>query len=147
MPRTKTPHPWISDEGIKILRRAKRAILADPQSYRQDEWHCGTAMCIAGHVCFQSGRVLTSKVDGSYFVNKVHVPVFTTGRVGTLRDWEDVAVAALGSSIEHTESLFDGSPSREWPEPFGSEFENARTLKARAEVAARRIEHFIKTGE
>lgn len=136
---------WVSAEGIRILREVERRILAQPKTYRQDEWYCGTAMCIAGHVCFVSGRVDGVSMGGwdGYW------PLKGGERC---ESWAGEAITALGAelaprSVGGTLKLF-GHPGF-WPEPFSTQFlqTGPRAYKARARIAVARIEHFIETGE
>ena len=152
MAKKRQSRAHVSSKGLRLLRKVKAAILANPRAYRQDQWHCGTAMCIAGHICFMSGQVVGAEkrnITGLFGdVEKAWVPVLADGTVVSMANWERIAVneiAPIGAGYIACENLF--SHAAAWPEPFASEFRRARTYAARADVAARRIEHYITEGE
>lgn len=136
--------PWIGSRGIAILRQVQKRIANDPNSYRQDEWHCGTAACIAGHICMtrKDATIVKSEFNSGYElrINGVGRPFMMT------------AAETLGVDVNALSSLFSGSPSEseypyeQWPQPFADEWRRARTRAAKAAVAVRRIDHFIETG-
>jgi len=41
--------------NIELARRAIKNIEANPDTWEQDSWHCGTAYCFAGHVALLAG--------------------------------------------------------------------------------------------
>lgn len=133
-------HRFVSLKAAKLLLKIKRHILAHPDTYRQDEWHCGTAACIAGHAALLSGLADSVAIDLDGAARPVR-----NGRILN-EDWEDLGYEALGRRASNS-SLFSGSPVFSWPEPFNTDWKQANTRKARAQVAARRIDYFIRTGE
>lgn len=81
---------------------------------------CGTAACIAGWTCILSKKRTSLRVAADLLGIK-------------------------GSFFEcssETARLFDAG---EWPEPFGRNYQGAKTPRARVKIAVARIEHFIKT--
>lgn len=138
--------PWITAKGIKLLRRVKRHILAHPKTYRQDKWHCGTAMCIAGHAAMMSGLVVGVKKVEMLTGEKVIAPVQrgdTTPSPSYL--WRYFGAKALDAHVGHIYALF--ARPADWPLPYATDYGAASSYKARAEVAAQRIEYFIRTGK
>lgn len=140
--------PRVKPRVAKLLQDVKRQILRDPNSYNQGSWHCGTAMCIAGHVCFQSGLVDGTQKQGSAIWPTLHGIC-----LGEDDKWEELAMRALGLDPDDFTSLFDGD-GEQWPEPYGARWRQAEdTLKgaalrkAVAKIAADRIDYFIRTGE
>lgn len=131
--------------NVKLLQKVKAHILADPQrlvmgayAFHQSELgetfegddgrkvrfaKCGTAACIAGWAC------ILDKDGPCHY---------------TYHEFYEEAKHALGIADEQAEKLFY---TPHWPTPFYVEYATARGQRGRAEVAARRIEHFIATGK
>jgi hypothetical protein len=127
----------LSKESIKRLRMVKEAILANPQYYRQEEWisaiePCGTTCCIAGWA------------DYLFNGKKAHEARAKAELSNYMVSWEYVAAKALG--LDYCQAHTLTYPGSGWPVPFCTAYTRAKTPKQRAKVAARRIEHFIKTG-
>lgn len=146
---------WIPSDGIAMLRQIQRAIRRRPSSYRQDRWHCGTAMCLAGQAAMMSGLVTRVKKHPVYdemtpVVKRGFGPVIArfVRHGGTfflyLPEWPALGAVALGISASSAERLFSGPNS--WPEPFRSRYTSQPRLRDRAQVACERIDHFIETG-
>ena len=127
----------LTKEAVKMLRKVKRHILAEPKRLYMSDWilrdrgngkiylmsgkerkfaKCGTAACIAGWTVILADR------EGE-------------GRVG------DTAKEILGLNDSQHDRLF--APSC-WPEKF-HQGTTGDGKKRTAEIAAKRIEHFIKT--
>lgn len=132
----------IPEKAAKLLRRVKREILAKPNSYRQDVWNCGSAACIAGHaiaLTIPSVRPLKDEDGDTY-------PSIDGCKLN--EDWEDLANRVLGLDYDHFDgSLFTADPELDWPEPFAEEWRKAASREDKAKIAARRIDHFIHSGE
>lgn len=45
-------------EGIDILKDRVKYIKEHPEEHKQDNWACGTAFCVAGHIDTTEGAVL-----------------------------------------------------------------------------------------
>ena len=130
----------VSDKTARLLRKVKKTILSRPNQYRQDQWHCGTAMCIGGHIVMQAIPDVQAMAEGDDYWPSIHGCRLEEG-------WEELALRILGVDPFDYTSLFAQFPEDEWPEPFCSDWDKAVSRKDRAEVAARRIDHFIATGE
>jgi hypothetical protein len=126
--------------NVKLLRKVKKHILEEPKRFIMGDWvvrkeypdqqlfdddgkprtfaKCGTAACIAGWT------MLLSKVDP----DKV--------------DSYSGAASKLLGLKERFSPLFY---TDQWPAKYEDAYVNAKTPAGRARVAARRIEHFIKT--
>lgn len=145
----------LTTESVKKLRAVKRAILARPNGYRQDKWHCGSAMCLAGHVAMQSGLVavaLPTSLFDETAVKRVlkiedEATMLPLTKTGELADWEGLAWQALGLPRTFCNSTTLFKSHTIWPHQYQVAYDKAKTRKARAQVAAARIEHFIRTGE
>ena len=113
----------------KLLLKVKEAILAEPDNFDMDQWHCGTSHCICGWA-----QVLSGKVKDSFNTDS-HT---------------EVGMKLLGlTDVTQAMTLFYTSC---WPQPFRQSYLNIfkddpDLKKQQAEVAARRIDHFIATGE
>lgn len=133
--------PWITDDGVALLRKVERSITSAPGAYDQDNF-CGTACCIAGHALLLTETVDMAPVS-QLFPTKHGQPLWDANGIRTT--WYGLAAEVVGMSQDSAGILF--CPADRWPLPFRMQYELARGGKARACVAVRRIEHFIKTGE
>lgn len=111
-----------------LLREVKAAILAQPDAFRMDTWSCGTAHCIAGWALLL--RDIPLVADG--WLTASEEP---TG---------DVAQELLEITRLQRYALFS---NHRWPYSFQRRYLCAETHRERAQVAAERIDHFLKTGE
>lgn len=117
--------------NVELLRKVQERIKAEPHLFQMPklfhETDCGTACCIWGWAMAIEGIAS----DNHEFYSR------TTPTAERLFDISDDQVSPLIQSDE-------------WPQPFWSEFieaEEANDKIAQAEIACRRIDHFIKTGE
>lgn len=130
--------------NVKLLRQVKKHILKNPARLYMDEgiligepgdqlsdWRtsrrfaeCGTAACIAGWACVLSGS------DPKRLVNS---PWVTISRK---------AKKLLGIKGDPNFLFYEN----QWPAKFADAFECATTAEDEAQVAAKRIDHFIRTG-
>lgn len=127
--------------NTKLLRKIKKHILEEPKRFvmhslilTKDHGYtdtytddankttkfaaCGTAACIAGWATILSGK-----------------------KEGEVDVW-DFGSKVLELNNIQTLNLFDDDS---WPQNFGRAFHSSKSRKKRAEIAADRIEHFIKT--
>lgn len=129
--------------NYKLLRRVREQILREPRQFFMDWWttrdaravrlkkgeeipNCGTAACIAGWaVALSRGK--------------------TPKQIARLEHIPEIGRKELGISDAQAERLFDASPFGEWPGQFRDFWQTAKTPIQRARIAARRINHFIKT--
>lgn len=129
--------------NVKLLRQVAKHILAEPKRFAMWTWvqrkvanddtfmaddgkqlkyaKCGTAACIGGWAIILSG--IDPDKSGSIM-----------REAGRLLDLDETAQVAL--FVESN-----------WPDKFSEPYDDAKTQGKRARIAARRIEHFIKTGE
>ena len=140
--------------NVKLLRKIKAHILEEPRRFFM-EWYvatgrpgarrftsrhadaadlpktvppCGTAACIAGWAILLSEKKKADELDYNYSGDTV-----------------DIASDLIGLPFGYyPRQLFN---NHGWPEPFSSQYKNAKTPRARAKIAAERIEHLIKTSE
>ena len=120
--------------NTKLLRKVKKVVLEEPRRLDMANWiqtnmtalpaeerpPCGTVACIAGWAIHLSG------VD----------PALTPGA------YSEIANGLLGLDEDQGRRLYyTGS----WPESFDEAYHAAETAQERAQIAARRIDHFIKT--
>lgn len=128
--------------NVKLLQKVKRAILKRPDQFEMQSWFqsnlyfyddgyrvsggCGTAACIGGwaqHLTLKSKTLQQSKLK--HVINVIPSP------------YELLAVTQ-----SQGERLFVDSA---WPKKFRYGYRSATEPKERAEIAAKRIDHFIKT--
>lgn len=135
--------------NVRLLRRVKRHILAEPRRLfmsavyttkqleggsevfdgdngKQRFAACGTAACIAGWTLILSKKSLVSGGDG--MTKAAHL---------------------LGMGSTHSYGVEAASLFHlcYWPDKFQKRYDAAKRSAGRARVAAARIEHFIKTGK
>lgn len=117
--------------NIPLLRKVQSAILAEPEKFdmsaffrKAEKPECGTTACIGGWaIALSKNRMPSISMDNS-----------STN--------DDRAERLLGLSCEQGWTLLY---DRWWPEPFRKQYKKAQTAKQRAEIAAKRIGHFIAT--
>ena len=135
--------------NVKLLRKVEKRILAEPRRFDMMTFGtklnkrtikalgkqappCGTVACIAGHVDWMT-----------------HPRLFAASVA--LGDYDDSiverAAKELGLGFELSQDTYAGRLffDNEWPEKFQAALAEAKTPLQRAEVAVKRIEHFIKT--
>ena len=135
--------------NVKLLREVEKRILAEPRRFDMMTFGtklnkrtiralgkqappCGTVACIAGHVDWMA-----------------HPRLFAASVA--LGDYDDSivkrAAKELGLGFELSQDTNAGRLffDNEWPEKFQAALAEAKTPLQRAEVAVKRIEHFIKT--
>lgn len=141
--------------NVRLLKRVRDRILAEPAQFVMEHYfasrndilqeplycylvdhnvsaldidrsvpNCGTAACIAGWTYALSRRI--------------------TPKTAALRNAypEEEAAKLLGISERQAERLFLVD---HWPGKFYQQWQERPSLKIRARIAARRIDHFIKT--
>lgn len=162
-PKYEDPKPWIPSEGIAMLRMIQRQIRQHPSSYRQDDWHCGTAMCVAGHAAMLAGLVTKTRIQrigGEKVVQPVVKPMLAAVVNRLCADakeaprcevfdtsgpaWAALGAVALGIGVRSADRLFS-HPSY-WPPEYAAAYNQARTRRAKAKAACARIDYFIQTG-
>ena len=126
--------------NVELLTRVKEAILREPKQFYMGSWfandssyyihyeipNCGTTACIGGWAV----------VLGKGFHNPREADEAIGSRIGREPETQ------LQLTPEEGNRLFF---SEHWPEQFRIAFDTAETPEQRAQIAANRIEHFIKT--
>lgn len=51
--------------NVQLLKKTLEQILKFPETHNQEDWHCGTTMCIAGHAAVMAGAELKAESDGT----------------------------------------------------------------------------------
>jgi hypothetical protein len=113
--------------NVRLLRKVQKQILAQPEAfdmtYVTNREDCGTVCCIAGWTCVLVG-------------------------VPENRASMDVAQEILDLNTAQASRLFTTSEHEwreRWPKRFDRAYYRANDAKQKARIAARRIDHFIKT--
>lgn len=121
--------------NVELLRKIQKHILEEPRRFMMgdviyrgkpgEKWSdfglhytipaCGTVACICGWACILGGKPRTEN---------------------------DFATARELLGIEDCATLFYVSG---WPDKYEQQWDDAATPQLRAEIAAARIDHFIKT--
>lgn len=126
--------------NVRLLREVKQAILDNPSQFYMGNWFsqadqvgqpaggCGTSACIAGWaIHLKHGKKRLNET------NRLFVQY---------EEAEVESFKVLRLSAARGRRLFYQS---EWPERFCQELDRVMTAEEAATVAARRIDHFIKT--
>jgi hypothetical protein len=133
--------PPITDPVVIDLVRRVQARLT-PENYDQKRF-CGSACCIAGHACIE--------IAASYPDASAHAAAREAVAEQDTVLVENIALKAFG--LPNDSELFSAASGLYWPEPLCSDWENARKLplvdraKAFVDIARRRLDHFLETGE
>lgn len=135
--------------NVKLLRRIQKHILEEPRRFFMagvvitgdpgkafpDHWAyvdlpgtvppCGTAACVHGWTALLSGKTIaqTKQLNFAWSRRALGLPV--------MKD-------------ESNDPLFYAD---NWPEPFRGSYRVCKEPAGRAEIASKRIDHLIKTGE
>ena len=137
--------------NVKLLREVEKRILAEPRRFDmmtfgdkldkeaiealgEEAPPCGTVACIAGHVDWMTHpRLFAASVAIDRFARDDSIA--------------ERAAKELGLGFELSQDTYAGRLffDDEWPKKFQAAFSKAKTPLQRAEVAVKRIEHFIKT--
>lgn len=126
--------------NVRLLRRVQKKILKEPEQFLMERWYehnpetvpnCGTAACIAGWAVALERRLTPEQAR-----KKIYNP-------GTISDFIDYAASLLNIGRRDAEALFSRDA---WPDDLNSEYnKNRNNHKARARIAAERIDRFIET--
>lgn len=146
----------LTDKAKTLLLEVAERIEAEPRRLNMHNWgdSCGTVGCIAGHCAFirQEQGEITLKYDlqmGDTFV-------FLKGedRAYRIRDW---AAGEIGIDMGNGDDEDFYHPLfyvQDWVQPFEKEYQALYNYKypeenqeAIATLTAKRIRHFVETGE
>jgi hypothetical protein len=145
---TKNKTKNLSATSIRKIRRMIAAVLAEPEFYDQEtfgraickddgEPACGTVCCAAGWAVW-----LEDKSTYDHLMKKTLKNPFGV-LFGT---WKNAAMRSLGLSLgREYDSFALFGYSSDWPEPFATRYEIAKTPKEKAKVFAARWEKFIES--
>lgn len=120
--------------NTELLMEVRQRILDEPRQFDMDVFfeshadipNCGTAACIAGWAIALSEKTTPKEAKNRNFS----------------LDYEILAVRALRIDFHQANRLFYVGT---WPAEFQSRFRMSVESDERAQVAAERIDHFIKT--
>lgn len=129
--------------NVKLLRRIKRHILAEPKRLRMSTW-----LATRNDWTVLKGKFIFSHV--SEWGEPGSQPVPKCGTVGCISGWarvlsgdeHGISRALLGLDDEQAERLFYVSA---WPAKLMSKYVSAKTQLTRAKLCGERIDHFIAT--
>ena len=144
--------------NIDRLLRVKARILAEPVEFEMDHYVstrrdtsgevCGTACCIGGHAAVDAGFITlrTAPLPGfsslGYELTPAGAKVVGGMAFGSGVDGFGVFADALDLSPSEANRLFFVA---NWPKGFRVPFEQATGATARANIAGKRIDHFMRT--
>jgi hypothetical protein len=92
-----------------LLQQVLAKIEADPKSWNQSYWFCGTAACFAGHVCILSGDKPVFEEfedENGDWVEDDRSAVISVAGGGDRKDADDRAQELLGLTHDQALSLF-----------------------------------------
>jgi hypothetical protein len=127
--------------NIKLLKQVKRHILAEPERFRMDDWNCGTAQCIGGWACSLAGLKWKRSGEGTHRELATEAEVSKVAALLLDIEAEDCPESIYGDDSEAARLFYTSS----WPDEFRHQYEEAEDRRARARIAAERIDHFIAT--
>lgn len=78
--------------ALKAIQRIKR----HPETWNQRNWHCGTAFCMAGHVCLLAGYEPVNPEASDHDLDGMAVKKPRGNKI----DIPDAAMKALGFKME-----------------------------------------------
>jgi uncharacterized protein YqiB (DUF1249 family) len=122
--------------NVRLLRKVQKAILKHANQFRMEWWTdcvdskgnpaggCGTAACIGGWAIMLGKRFKTVEAVA-----------------------EISGVDSAAADLLHVSRLSPLFFLEDWPTEYRRLYWEARTAKAAARAAVRRIDHFIKTGK
>ena len=119
----------------KLLMQAVKHIQRYPSSYNQDYYANKSDDSICGTICCLAGTLLFLNAPAK----------FTAELANGNQDVRKIAARMIGVPWRRTWNLFGAAD--EWPEPFASDYKNAKYDKERVQVLVARVKHFIKAGE
>lgn len=144
--------PKLKPETIKLLRQIKKKILAEPRQFAMQGFfldsvenrtipNCHTAACIGGW------GIVIAKYRNPKEADNATNDLF----LGADDKYHPIFIEAnnvLGLNLKQSNALF---LEEKWPTQFRkpklADFDTTNTPAHNARLAARRIEHFIKTGK
>lgn len=134
--------PVLTKGGVRLLKRAVAAILARPKTFDMRDWlqhdptvkprtkaeepYCGTVACLAGHI------VLAAHGTKAHTVEWV-----ASSAINLLTD-DGAAQTAIYERLFYIYG---------WPAKYADAYEASRSHIGRARVLAKRVDHFLATGE
>jgi hypothetical protein len=120
--------------NVELLRRIQTQIREHPETFRMDDWNCGTAMCIAGHAVSLSGFKWAK--SGKRLVPQEGSVFWSAHGLGR-------KLLGLDDNDQAADRLFY-TPN--WPEQFFLAFcDSLSSYPESARIACERIDHFIET--
>ena len=125
------------------LRRVRALIVADPEHFSMFDWvsEDGQAACIGGLAAIDAGFI--AKRDSRDPVTQRFYDVTPAGAAFDHHAYDEARFrVALNLTPEEADRLFE---AEHWPQPFYVDYAKARSPRARADVAAQRIDLFIRT--
>lgn len=135
--------------NTELLLKVKEQILREPRQFDMFTWfsysetipNCHTTACIAGWA-ITLGKTKPNPLEAAKEI-RYNFAVTNMHAWGESRDKVyEVALPLLDITEEQAMRLFG---EEDWPTNFYEDYSKATTPRARAEVAARRIDHFIAT--
>jgi hypothetical protein len=137
--------------NTELLLKVKKQILKEPRQFGMTTWfeyslaipNCNTSACIAGWA-ITLGLKKSNPLEGARAI-KNNFPTnkgFDSLMEFAAKKVYELSIPLLDITEEQAHRLFS---EEEWPNEFYGDYANADTPQERAEIAARRIDHFIAT--
>lgn len=126
------------------LRRVRDGILADPDHFSMVDWvsERGNATCIGARAALDAGFI-TLRQAVNPDTNRFYDFTAAGAAYGDHHPYDETPFrVALNLTAEEADRLFTVD---HWPQPYYVDYAKARSPQLRADVAALRIDHFIKT--
>lgn len=132
------------EPNIERLLRIRDQVLAEPAVFDMTDYvivsDCGTTLCFGARAALDAGFITLRETPRP----GARCTFYEITPSGALHGSEmrDLAMAALSINEKQAKRLFH---LEHWPSAFWTPFLRAKTTQDRATIAAKRIEHFIRT--
>jgi len=131
--------PGIDTAG---LRRVRDEIVADPAHFSMRDWVSESGcLCIGGRAALAAGFI-TLRSERNTETGRLYDLTEAGAACGEHPYDEARFRVALNLTPEEADRLFD---VEKWPQPLYVDYAKARSPQARADIAVRRIDLFIRT--
>jgi hypothetical protein len=123
----------------EILEEVKRRIVAEPEKYNQDSF-CGTACCIAGHICAVTGALGPEGWVAP--INAKRIDSIDRSASESLGEYESPWLfGEINTDREYDE---DERGPEYWPSDLSCDYVAAKTPLGKAAVGCKAIDGYLE---
>lgn len=129
--------------NVPRLQRVAARIVEHADRFDMDDYVCGSVCCIGGWAALDAGMIrLRDELGADYRWYELVGEAFGLDQGQEPPYVSDVFRLALDLTQTQAALLFH---VEHWPMMYAEQYDSARDQRERAEVAAKRIKHFIRT--